>query len=756
MLLLTLAAPSHALDILSLEDLDYTANTILTTAGHTVTEVTDTEWRALTQSDFESYDVIIFADKDCSGPSADDLAVLYDTRTTWSPAITGNIVVTGTDAECHYGNTYAWHFVEHAVEWAGDTSGTGLYVSSDWGRRGLDYMDQFGTWSSTSDNADDYTITDTSHAIWTWSTTTITDSGMDSWGNTYHAYIDTWPSTDFDEIGSDGDGNTMTVVRDADTDGDGYANDAYGGDDCDDSDGSVNPGATEYCDGVDNDCDGDTDEDDAADATAWYYDGDGDGYGDADDSETACSAPTDYVSDDTDCDDTDADTWPGAAPNDSSTACMTDADGDDYGDDGATGDVTAGTDCDDTDAGVNPGATEVTADGIDNDCDGAEECYVDDDADGYGSSDTVVSSDLDCSDSGEADNDGDCDDGDDTIYDGATELCDGLDNSCDGSLANRENDDDGDGYVECSIDSGGWDGDSSVVGGDDCDDTNSAVWPGADEYCDGVDNDCEGDIDEDDALDVLTWYADSDGDGYGDAAVSDEECDAPSGYVGDDTDCDDDDAGSYPGAPETAYDGIDQDCDGSDWCDVDDDGFLSEECPDGDDCDDSDAEIHPDAEEIYYDDVDQDCDAESDYDADGDGYDSATYGGEDCDDSDADTYPGAPDEPYDGEITDCDAADEYDQDGDGFDGGEDGTDCDDANSEIHPGAQDTPDDGIDQDCDGEDATAEDTGWADSSDPVSDTGVETDKGGCNCATTTPAAGLGLVALLGVALLRRRRR
>ena len=108
-------------------------------------------------------------------------------------------------------------------------------------------------------------------------------------------------------------------------------------------------------------------------------------------------------------------------------------------------------------------------------------------------------------------------------------------------------------------------------------------------------------------------------------------------------------------------------------------------------------------------------------------------------------------------INDCDGADEYDQDGDGFDGGEGGTDCDDNNSDIHPGAEDIADDGIDQDCDGEDTVTVDTGL--DSGLAGDTGLDggTYKGGgCKgCASATPAGGVALLGLLGLALLGRRR-
>ena len=99
----------------------------------------------------------------------------------------------------------------------------------------------------------------------------------------------------------------------------------------------------------------------------------------------------------------------------------------------------------------------------------------------------------------------------------------------------------------------------------DCDDGEAAVNPDATELCDGVDNDCDGLVDDDDssgASDIPTWYADDDLDGYGDALETIEACAQPSGYVADDSDCDDLDSDINPGAAEPCN-AVDDDCSGT-------------------------------------------------------------------------------------------------------------------------------------------------------------------------------------------------
>ena len=85
--------------------------------------------------------------------------------------------------------------------------------------------------------------------------------------------------------------------------------------------------------------------------------------------------------------------------------------------------------------------------------------------------------------------------------------------------------------------------------------------PAATEACNGIDDDCDSLVDESGATGESTWYADVDGDGYGDASAALAACDQPSGYVATSDDCDDADLAVNPGATE-ACNGIDDDCDG--------------------------------------------------------------------------------------------------------------------------------------------------------------------------------------------------
>ncbi|MCK4460064.1 MAG: putative metal-binding motif-containing protein [Methanosarcinales archaeon] len=93
----------------------------------------------------------------------------------------------------------------------------------------------------------------------------------------------------------------------------------------------------------------------------------------------------------------------------------------------------------------------------------------------------------------------------------------------------------------------------------DCNDGNPAIHPGATEVCNGIDDDCDGAVDE--GLPTDTYYSDDDADGYGDPDNSTVACSQPAGYVTNDGDCDDTNAAINPDAVEV-NDGIDNNCDG--------------------------------------------------------------------------------------------------------------------------------------------------------------------------------------------------
>jgi predicted outer membrane repeat protein len=103
-----------------------------------------------------------------------------------------------------------------------------------------------------------------------------------------------------------------------------------------------------------------------------------------------------------------------------------------------------------------------------------------------------------------------------------------------------------------------------VLNSGDCDDSNSQIYPGAAEDCDGVDNDCDLSVDEDTT--IQTWYPDADGDGYGVDGATVSDCTAPAGYAATNDDCDDNDSDRYPYSYERkTSDGQDNDCDS--WTD---------------------------------------------------------------------------------------------------------------------------------------------------------------------------------------------
>jgi len=260
----------------------------------------------------------------------------------------------------------------------------------------------------------------------------------------------------------------------------------------------------------------------------------------------------------------------------------------------------------------------------------------------------------------------------------------------------------------------------------DCNEGTVDVSPAAEEICDGIDNDCDRQVDDlDTDVDWPIWYRDDDGDGFGRAYVGTErihrQCTGGfgiqwPGYVEsiDQLDCDDTDPDAYPGAPETDF-GVDSNCDGSTVVDpiVDNDGD-GWEVPE--DCDDFDPDTYPGAFE-QCDGIDNDCDSSTAElgvavqwygDVDGDGYGDPfsissptcnkpigyVINNDDCNDSSADINPGQPEVPYDTLNNDCDLGtpdDDLDRDGLLF-----ADDCDD--TIPLPGPLEVYYDGLDNDC----------------------------------------------------------
>jgi large repetitive protein len=427
--------------------------------------------------------------------------------------------------------------------------------------------------------------------------------------------------------------------------------------DCDDNDASVYPDATEECDEIDNNCDGAIDEDLQG---TYYEDADGDGFGNAEVTMESCEAPEGYTEDSTDCDDTSAD--------------------------------------------VSPGADEV-CDGADNNCDGtideetatdATTWYMDADTDTYG--DPAVSMNSCDQPEGYVEDMTDCNDQSATDFPGADELCDGADNNCDTFVDEDSATDASTWYMDSDADTFGDPAVSMnscsqptgyVADMNDCDDAVDTINPDADEYCDAIDNNCDGTIDEDNAMDASSWYMDADTDTFGDPAVSMNSCSQPTGYVADMNDCDDSVDTINPDADELCTDTIDENCDGdtildavdtSTWYDDYDSDTYGDPNWTMDSCTQPTGYV---ANALDCDDFDSTSTIISD-DADCDG----TLTTDDCDDNDASSTIVADDGDCDGTLTDDDCDDNNPvsetvfTDGD-CDGALTGTDCDDSDPSLN-------------------------------------------------------------------------
>ncbi|MDP4717108.1 MAG: putative metal-binding motif-containing protein, partial [Flavobacteriales bacterium] len=383
------------------------------------------------------------------------------------------------------------------------------------------------------------------------------------------------------------EGVLNTYYADSDSDGFGDINATTSGciapagyvsnfNDCNDSSSNVYPGATEVCNQIDENCNGAVDE---GVQNLYFLDADGDTFGSNSQNIYACTLPAGYVTNDLDCNDNSASAFPGATElcNALDDNCnnqiddglvvqtyFADSDSDTFGNPLAPlnaciqpiGYVIDNTDCNDNISFVNPNGTEL-CNLLDDNCNGLTDegvqvlFYADQDADGFGGTSPTT---LACSaPAGYSDNSNDCNDSNSNIYPEANELCNLIDDNCntlvdEGVLLVFYLDSDGDSFGTSAVTTQACSQPFGYSSNNiDCNDSDAGIQPAASEICNLVDENCNGQIDEGVQL---SFYADNDNDNYGNPNVFTLACTQPNGFVLNSSDCNDNNAGFNPSISE--------------------------------------------------------------------------------------------------------------------------------------------------------------------------------------------------------------
>jgi hypothetical protein len=199
--------------------------------------------------------------------------------------------------------------------------------------------------------------------------------------------------------------------------------------------------------------------------------------------------------------------------------------------------------------------------------------YFDNDNDNYGDAGNWLDTCLMSPPNGYVLNALDCNDNDGTLNPDIAEVCDGIDNDCNGEIDDGltvftyylDSDNDNYGDLNAPLDTClASPPDGYVLNALDCEDDDGTLNPDMPEVCDGIDNDCNGMIDDD--IPYFTYFADNDNDSFGDMNSTISVCldTPPIGYVSNDLDCNDFDSTINPDSEDLPDNGIDEDCSGTD------------------------------------------------------------------------------------------------------------------------------------------------------------------------------------------------